>query len=373
VLNSTKRSSVLNVHVAGESSKIGDTAQISLPHTLAPGPVKNEDYGLELSQRFLPNRVVKNAEQICKFLRDRGFSKAVGPATRGVKQNKLILALPDLLKQATGSTMDDSAMSSYMNKLQTEFTIRMNIEEDDATFEEQPADKGKQVANPPALEKPAVGDMADWKNKCDASEQRVMSANAEQSLERKRPASGGETSESQKKRSRAYTFVQSTRSQATPISRGSMLEELRKAARTPIARPARPTSVAVDSHDSETGWAAEDVPAREKFTVQAVIRSDSQRAVSISSDSSSYDADTSDNEDDDLTPIATARASAEASPEPTQPLAAFQPLAGWYAGVDQTQRASGEEAAEASASASVAETNTAASQIPQEFVDEDEQ
>jgi hypothetical protein len=70
-----------------------------------------------------------------RFLHNRSCRKALGPTTKAQRQNKLILTLPDLLLQALNSVMDDSALTSYLKKLQTEFTIRMNLDAEDGTMQ----------------------------------------------------------------------------------------------------------------------------------------------------------------------------------------------------------------------------------------------
>ncbi len=364
-MNSTKASSVLSVHVAGESSKSGETAQITLPHTIAPGPVKNEDYGLDLSHRFLPNPVVKNAEQVCKFLRDKVLSKAAGPATRAAKQNKLIIALPDLLKQAQSSTMDDPALSSYLKKLQNEFTIRMNIADDDEAPEDQARDKAEQVANLPTLQKPSEEDLEEWKKKCAASERRVMSANVVQSQERKRPGSEDEISEGQQKRNKADNDKHGMVSQPTPINRGSMIEELRRGAFTPTIGAAMSHGLTADIPDADTGSVMEGTVTQETMTVEPATSAYPQRAVSVTS-GSEYDADISALDDDDDFVATAERPGVTAFQQLAQPLEAFQPLSAWYAREGQAQDSSRRDGEEASRSTSLVRSRS----MTQEFIRE---
>ncbi|KAK3382701.1 muts domain V-domain-containing protein, partial [Lasiosphaeria ovina] len=174
VLNSSKPKSVLNVHFEGRSVMSTDTAQISLPHRLSSGPVEETDYGLDLSRRFFPPRIVRNAEKVSGFLQSRQIAKEPGPMSREAKQNKLILALPDLLKQAHGSNMDDSALESYLERLQTEFTVRMDeVADDDALRDTTNTPRS---AEKPVLDKPDEDELINWKKKCDEGEKRVMRA-----------------------------------------------------------------------------------------------------------------------------------------------------------------------------------------------------
>ncbi|KAK4098573.1 hypothetical protein N658DRAFT_454814, partial [Parathielavia hyrcaniae] len=254
VLNSTKPESVLSIHLSSDSNKDADVAQISLPHTLAPGPVKNEDYGLDLSRRFLFERVVNNAERVCKFLRDGNSIKAPGPATRTMKQNKLILALPDLLKQAVSSTMDDSALGSYVKKLQTEFTIRMNIAADDDAQGPPTDDMTRTTVDPPLLEKPSEEELEEWKKKCDEGERRVMHANMAHTQDKKHSVSDEEGLDyPHKKKSKPTNGAASLMSQPTPINRGSLIDELRRGgACTPIMTIARVGPPPISSSDADS-------------------------------------------------------------------------------------------------------------------------
>jgi DNA mismatch repair protein MSH4 len=332
VLNSTKQDSVMNVHLAGESSKAGDVAQISLPHTIAPGPVKDEDYGLELSRRFLPERVVNNAERVCKFLRDGNSTKPPGPATRAIKQSKLILALPDLLKQADSSAMDDSALASYVKKLQTEFTIRMNIA-DDETEEDQTTAKDTPPVDVPVLDKPSEQELEEWKMKCDEGEQRVMRANRAHTQDKKHSISEDEGDNHPQKKSKTEDGTPSVVPQPAPINRGSMIEELRRGACTPTAR----AGLTVSGSDEDS--IMDDAPAVESLPASSIVPEDSrQRAVSVSSGSSVYDEDMPDvDEAEDALPSNFERPGPEAySALAQQPLELFNPLKDWYARQRQT-------------------------------------
>ncbi|KAK4156649.1 muts domain V-domain-containing protein [Chaetomidium leptoderma] len=294
VLNAKKGSNVLNVHVVGESTNNDDTAQISLPHTIAPGPVRNEDYGLDLARRFLPGR------------------------------------------QADNSTMDGSALASYFKKLQTEFTIRMNLAADDDTSGGQSSRAVGQTAAPPILEKPSEEELEEWKKKSDTAERRVMHANMAQSQEKKRPASGGESNdESLQKRIRIVEVDDDTwsmASQPTPVNRGSMIEALRRGACTPTTRADTPSSVTTGLPESDVDTVMEDAaPGQEETSVEEALTPDNnrQRAVSISSDSSDY-SDMPGLLHADVLPSTSARSGADVSSEPTQPLERFQPLRGWH-------------------------------------------
>ncbi|KAL2021370.1 hypothetical protein VTK56DRAFT_7235 [Thermocarpiscus australiensis] len=339
VLNSTKPSSVLNVHIVGKSMKACDTPRINLPHTIASGPVKNEDYGLDLARRFLPERVIKNAEQVCKFLIHRNASKRIGPATRAAKQKKLILALPDLLKQAYDSTMDGSALASYLKKLQTEFTIRMNMAADEDAGGGEDDDNVDHTIERPALQKPSEEELEEWKKKCDAAERRVMHANMAGSQELKRPA-GDKSDRELRKRSKMDCEAESV-SQPTPINRGAMIEQLRRETSTPSNRDETPSSSTMDIPEAYMDYTTE-MPEPEGMTGKAIEQSNEQRAISISSDSSSDENEMEGIDDGYDLPSTADKNSRAPSPESNQPLLRFQPLKEWYARGGQAGASSAE-------------------------------
>jgi len=166
----------LNIHLSAESTTSGETRQITLPHTVSSGPVKNEDYGLDLASRFFPPRIVRNAERVSHFLRGVDAHKKLGPETQTYKQNRLVMALPDILQQANNSSMDDAALVSYLNRLCIEFTTRMDQigQEDDIDLE---ADEGVILPDRPDLEKPDPAELEMLMQRFEAEELRVMKNN----------------------------------------------------------------------------------------------------------------------------------------------------------------------------------------------------
>lgn len=257
VLNVTHRSRVLNVHIAGGTIERGAPTQISLPHTVAPGPVRNEDYGLDLAQRFLPVRVVNNAENACKFLRQRHSSRAAGPATQAGKQNKLILALPGLLKQAYASTMDDSALASYLKKLQTEFTIRMDTTEDEAVLGTLPSGDTNQHTVVPVLERPSNEEIEEWRQKCNVAEIRVMHTNMAQDESRNPTASLPDGGAMYSLKSSDYNSVLGDHARGelssplTPVNRSSILDKIQQQMLKTTCTPATTWAATPSSMTSE--------------------------------------------------------------------------------------------------------------------------
>lgn len=330
VLNSTKQNSVLSVHLTGESIRNGETTLISLPHSVASGPVKSEDYGLDLARRFLPERVVNNAERISKFLRDRQASKPAGPTTRSLKQNKLLLALPGLLKQAHSSTMDDSALASYLKKLQTEFTIRMNTAADDDADARDGNENAELEIEHPVLEKPDEGELQEWKKKCDAAERRVMHANMAQTQERKRPATMDNDRRELRKRNKTDDIAEGL-STPTPINRSSIIEELERERCSLKNMEETPSRFTTDILDPVTEGDLDlvDVVTPTSRTCIRNLPGQRQRAVSISSDGLNGE----DATEDSAVGHGRRASASEASDiqgGTIQPLQRFEPLRDWF-------------------------------------------
>ncbi|KAL0475097.1 muts domain V domain-containing protein [Neurospora intermedia] len=142
LLNKIYPRDVLNVHFEGQSQAIGQITQITLPHTLAGGPVQNEDYGIELARCVLPGPIVDKAEEVLKALREGQRPHQSGGKGREARQRKITLALPVVMKQALDSTMDDAALGSYLRRLQTEFTLRwFGVEEGEEDGEAEEVDE----------------------------------------------------------------------------------------------------------------------------------------------------------------------------------------------------------------------------------------
>lgn len=115
---------VLNVHFRGQNEIL--LPRIKLPHTLAGGPVKTEDYGIKLARIVLPLPAVYKAEEVLRVLQEMQRPPQSGEKTREARQNKVLLALPGVLREALNSSMDDAALVSYLQRLKTEFTLRMS-------------------------------------------------------------------------------------------------------------------------------------------------------------------------------------------------------------------------------------------------------
>ncbi|KAL2271389.1 hypothetical protein VTJ83DRAFT_760 [Remersonia thermophila] len=362
VLNITRPKDILALHVVGDRTKEGDTTEISLPHTIASGPVKKEDYGLDLARRFFPNRVIKYADDAARFLREIKASTTAGPATRAAKQNKLILALPDLLKQAEQSSMDARALSSYIKRLQTEFTVRMSLADDaqnDGT--DTDLEEAKRTAVLPHMESPSAEELELWNHKTDEAEQRVLGADlatVQAAMKRPYPMDDSSTYPCKREkpgRREATTLSRASPSQTvrgTPVNRSLLIEELRRNAATPrMSRTQTPSSLQSGLYNTSPSTAdvtspvltATPPPMDVEMSMDGVLNSSHhlcqrlgglQRAVSISSDST---AELTYAEDVDMAEADDPAASFEnAAVLEVQPLEQFQPLRDWYARTEQT-------------------------------------
>ncbi|KAK3393341.1 muts domain V-domain-containing protein, partial [Podospora didyma] len=128
-LNASRPRKVLNTHF--ESGKVmhsdnGGIPEINLSHKLEPGLVTNDDYGIELAKRYLPENVTKNAQ--LNLTKLRALRKPIKRArlSARVRRNRMVQALPAFLKQATEGDMTDEALASYVVMLQDEIRPEMD-------------------------------------------------------------------------------------------------------------------------------------------------------------------------------------------------------------------------------------------------------
>ncbi|KAK0657001.1 muts domain V-domain-containing protein, partial [Cercophora newfieldiana] len=183
ILNQTRPSSVTNVHLTGHSTQVGDTRQLTLPHTVVSGPVPNEDYGLDLARRFFPPRIIENAERVTHFLRQIDPIKNTGHMTREFRLNKLQMGLSEILKQAHSSSMDDETLASLLARLQTDYRERLAEIEQDVGADEVKVDESatqnvqKPILEKPILEKPSPEELQELVQRGRREEKRVMSKN----------------------------------------------------------------------------------------------------------------------------------------------------------------------------------------------------
>ncbi|KAK0624840.1 muts domain V-domain-containing protein [Bombardia bombarda] len=179
-LNKSRKRNILNVHFEGQScATANNTHQISLPHKLSAGPVESEDYGLDLARRFFSERLLGNAEKITQFLRMQQAKKVTGPSTVTRKKNRLLMAVPTVLKDAKDSSMDGPALKSYLERLQIEFTVRMGPEEE--TEEREGTGEAEHVTGSgtpiPELEEPDEAEVEELDRRWEGEEARAMEAN----------------------------------------------------------------------------------------------------------------------------------------------------------------------------------------------------
>lgn len=244
---------MLNIHLSAESTTNGETRQITLPHTVSSGPVKNEDYGLDLASRFFPPRIVRNAEKVAHFLRGVDADKKLGPETQTYKQNRLVMALPDILKQANDSSMDDAALVSYLNRLCIEFTTRMDQidQEDDIDLD---VVEGANLPDRPELEKPDPTELETLMQRFEAEELRVMKNNVpQQPLSENAAPSMSETASNVGAES-VVSSVVSELSLPVPINRASLIREQEAAISTVSSVSFSVDGDGGDGGDAEAMW-----------------------------------------------------------------------------------------------------------------------
>jgi len=102
-----------------------ETRQITITHTLAPGPMQYRDYGIDLSRRFLPENVTGFAHQVSDFLRSKTNDAPEDDAARNTTSStnmlgKLKLGIRDIVKRLAKSSedVDGATLAIEMKKLQ---------------------------------------------------------------------------------------------------------------------------------------------------------------------------------------------------------------------------------------------------------------
>ncbi|KAK0632711.1 hypothetical protein B0T14DRAFT_560379 [Immersiella caudata] len=205
LLNLSSPSSVINVHLTGHSTQEGDIHKISLPHTLANGPVPNEDYGIDLARRFFPPRIFENAERVTQFLRKMDPNKNTGQMTREFKLNKLQLGLSEVLKQAHSSSMDNETLASFLRKLRIDYNQRLaEIERDveaEGMIDNEPATKD---VPKPVLKKPTPVELRQVRKREQTEEKRVMKSNKGRCEKRIRPQGHKKSAQEKKRKQREW-------------------------------------------------------------------------------------------------------------------------------------------------------------------------
>lgn len=108
-----------------ESDPNTGACQITITHTLAPGPMQYRDYGIDLSRRFLPEQITDFAHQVSDFLRNKTNrlpdDDAAHPVTSAISMlSKLKLGVQDIVKRLaqTSDEVDTDALAIEMKKLQ---------------------------------------------------------------------------------------------------------------------------------------------------------------------------------------------------------------------------------------------------------------
>ena len=132
----------MSIHLQAHTQAGGQNGpQIILPHTVAAGPVQNEDYGIELARLVLARPVADKAEDILKVLRDSQTRARSEQNPKEARQNRLLLAVHSLTREAINYNLGDAAFASYIRRLRNEFTLTMCVHDDEEEEEEEEAEE----------------------------------------------------------------------------------------------------------------------------------------------------------------------------------------------------------------------------------------
>ena len=118
-----ERPGVVNMHLQTQVTP----DKLQMLYTLSPGPCTEVSYGLALARVVnLPPMVLEVAEQVSERITQMKEKKKHGSKARALmRRRKLVLALRETLLQAQEADMEESALKSYLKKVQTEFVRRM--------------------------------------------------------------------------------------------------------------------------------------------------------------------------------------------------------------------------------------------------------
>lgn len=185
--------------------------RITITHRLTPGPIQYQDYGIDLSRRFLPGQVTDHAHQSSDFLRaktDGQASKGAHPAppSRPVSQNqpnpteiinrRLRYGIDEVLGQLadTFREVGGGALAAELEHLR-EYTWEL-VEDITSRNDTPPTAAVDAVDNRPKpsplpvprLQGPQAGPTGDERKRWSNEETRIMDENQGVSSKRKRPA-----------------------------------------------------------------------------------------------------------------------------------------------------------------------------------------
>jgi DNA mismatch repair protein MSH4 len=112
---------------------------MTMLYKVKSGPLEEENYGLSLAKVIgFPDRFMHVAKTVSMTLKRQIEEKRQDSQSRKLTQRrKLILHLYETLKQLRESDMDDTALGSYMKRLQDEFVVRMDEIENGAQADDE--------------------------------------------------------------------------------------------------------------------------------------------------------------------------------------------------------------------------------------------
>ncbi|KAL1304769.1 hypothetical protein AAFC00_003705 [Neodothiora populina] len=120
----SERNGVVNKHLAVD---MRDVNSMTMLYKLTDGIVIEEHYGLQLARVLpFPADVLEYATLVANKLRERlERQKASSMAIVHARRRKLILSLKEELLQAQQGIMEGEVLSSWLDRLQREFVVRM--------------------------------------------------------------------------------------------------------------------------------------------------------------------------------------------------------------------------------------------------------
>lgn len=103
---------------------------MTMLYKVKSGPVQEKNYGLNLARAMgFPERFIEVAHEVSRTLSESmEQDKDIAESRQLIRHRKLILNLSSMLAQLRESVMDDSAMGSYLRRLQDEFVLHMDSE-----------------------------------------------------------------------------------------------------------------------------------------------------------------------------------------------------------------------------------------------------
>lgn len=100
---------------------------MTMLYKVVPGEVKSDQYGIDLARAIgFPRRVIDVAENVSRSLRELAAEKQRSSEARKViRRRNLVTQLQNALETAYSSSMDNSALRSYLRRLQIDFVRNM--------------------------------------------------------------------------------------------------------------------------------------------------------------------------------------------------------------------------------------------------------